>query len=251
VRDFDPPQLLDRYALDWLRVEWLKLQTRPHELTGWPIFIATTPVMGFAPVEWLESLLLWGTGVLENNRYIRMLEELIGKEGYLAEKIIEKLDAEAWTSNLEGFEIFLSTLSSPDSIGLKHCVFLSGDVHYAFSVNASFQKDQQTPLQCIQLTSTAFCNIPDEKSQRALNKMAKIAALNQGKSEHSAPPIWPWKAWRASSQILPAANQHSAITELSNIGLVKFDAEGKPILHRLLTGDGQAVDYPLPPAEFS
>ncbi|MFZ4703991.1 MAG: hypothetical protein ACOYMG_28435, partial [Candidatus Methylumidiphilus sp.] len=45
----EPPQLLDRYALDGLRVTWQKLKTRPdsgiHE-KSWPLFLATTPVMG-------------------------------------------------------------------------------------------------------------------------------------------------------------------------------------------------------------
>jgi hypothetical protein len=243
--DYNPPKLLDRYALDWLRVEWLKLKTRPGGCEGWPVFIAATPVMGFAPVELIQRFGLWLAGTLESYPYVRIAEKLLGREGFLAEKIVEKLDAEAWTSNLDGFVDFLSTLN--ERMGIVQCVFLSGDVHYAFTAEACFQKGQGPILSCRQLTSSALCNSPSARSQRALAKMAK---LEGGKAEHGAPPLWPWKRWQVVSRMIPSVrdgNLGPPIETLCNLGVAAFDASGTPVMHTLLTGVGADPSYSLPP----
>jgi hypothetical protein len=247
-QDYNPPKLLDRYALDWLRLEWLKLQTRPKACPGWPIFVTASPVLGFAPIEWLQRLAIWAISSLESSPYIRMLEDALGKQGYLEEKIIEKFDAESWTANLGSLVDLLTTIGNPDRMGLRQCVFLSGDVHYAFTIDATFQTGQQPPLQCLQLTSSAFCNIPDDKTKRALARITRLANLNGGKAEHSAPPLWPWKTWKVASRLQPSDNYGSpgpALTTVCNIGLVKIDAQGKPALHQLFTGDGEQISYTL------
>ena len=246
--NYKPPRLIDRYGLDWLRVEWLKLKTRPTACQGWPIFIATTPVIGFEPVEFMQSTLNTIMGALESYEYVRIAEDVLGKQGFLQEKLVEKFDTEAWTSNLDGFVDLMSTLNDPERLGLAQCVFLSGDVHYAFSITASFQTGQQPPLSCLQLTSSALCNIPDGHNERALAKMEKLEDLKAGKFEHSAPPLWPWKRWKVKGQLHLAVTETPpgvAITPMCNLGLVKLDSAGVPILHQILTGDGKKIDYPL------
>jgi hypothetical protein len=55
------PILLDRYALDWLRLEWAKLKTgQTISADTCPIFIATTPVFGFSVLESLRKKSLIG-----------------------------------------------------------------------------------------------------------------------------------------------------------------------------------------------
>jgi hypothetical protein len=66
-----------------------------------------------------------------------------------------QLDLEAWRSNLAGFVDFMQgtlDLLAPSSI-----VFLSGDLHYGFSLNATFA-DAYKELPVLQLTSSGTKN---------------------------------------------------------------------------------------------
>ena len=231
----DPPQLLDRYALDNLRVVWQKLKTRPDmEITdqSWPLFIATTPVMGVAPVEGLQRLAFWLTGLAESYSWIRLAETLIGKQGYLAEKIIEKLDAEAWVTNRQGYVNFLATLA--EDMGIKQCIFLSGDVHYSFSAKASFQRGK-TLLNCLQLNISPLCNSLGDEAERLLNKADKLV---DGKAFHGDPPILR-STWKVDMQMRRYFKGGILTTDRTVthccLGLVELK-KGVPVKHSMLTG---------------
>lgn len=98
------------------------------------IIISPTPVFGFLLLEALQKAAAKITGVY-------------------------KLDLETWFANEGGLVNFLSFLMQ--SLGPRHCIFLSGDVHYGFTVSAAFallQKEQEKYLHMsiIQLNSSAL-----------------------------------------------------------------------------------------------
>jgi hypothetical protein len=233
---YNPPQLLDRYALDWLRVEWQKLKTRPGMLLdeqSRPIFIATTPVMGVAPVEGLQRIPFWLAGFAESYSWVRWVETLLGKQGFLAEKIIEKLDAESWISNRHGYVNFLATLA--ENMGIRNCVFLSGDLHYSYSAVASFQKGKNTHLDCYQLTSSPLCNSTGEDAERLLEKAGNLVG---GNSQHGDPPLLR-TTWKVDIH-MRRYHRDGKLTDdrIINhccLGLVELE-DGVAVKHRLLNG---------------
>lgn len=230
---YHPAQLLDRYALDWLRVEWTKLKTgQTITRDTCPILVATTPVIGYAIVEYMQRLALWLANLIENYIWIQWLERLIKKEGYLTGKVVTKLDAESWNSNKVGFVNFMDTISK--RMDIKQCVFLSGDVHYAFTAKASF-KHADFELNCHQLTSSALSNKPDAKQSKFLKKAANSETVKHGN--------WALRAlnrWQTEAQLLKAENSGLRVNPECNLGLVAFK-DGKPVSHTLLTGSGQLV----------
>ncbi|MEB4590159.1 hypothetical protein VSS37_04125 [Candidatus Thiothrix sp. Deng01] len=146
-RDFgsnnEPPQLMDRYALDEMRGEWLDIARSGQR----PIFLTGTPVFGFSSIEWLQDF-LYRIGVL-----------LGGLTGLFS---ASSLDVESWVANRRGFAFFLDTLLL--RMNLTKATILSGDVHYSFANRATYTNHsnplEPKTLQCLQLTSSAMRNTP-------------------------------------------------------------------------------------------
>jgi hypothetical protein len=100
------------------------------------ILVSPTPVFGFELAEQLQE--------------------------YLAKRSsVYKWDLETWAANENGFIRFLSFLIQ--DIGVQNCIFISGDVHYGFTVTASFSlfdkkygKEDHLRMSIIQLTSSAL-----------------------------------------------------------------------------------------------
>jgi PhoD-like phosphatase len=241
---FYPPQLLDRYALDWLRMEWIKLTVKKeqdiekgiiNELPVWPIFVATTPVMGFAPVEGVQQFLLWGIGAIEDSLLVRAGEKLSQAEGIATGYFVNKLDAEAWISNRDGFGNFLNCVLQ--RMNIQQCVFLSGDVHYSFTAHAHFDSMGKT-LHCWQLTSSALCNTPSDNGKL-------IDRVGQAKGEAGHNNWWaynPNQRWKTKTQYIPEdGTTNLRITSQCNIGLVEFSDGGQPVKHTLLNNKAAKV----------
>ena len=226
---FYPAQLLDRYALDWLRVEWSKLKTgQKIDTDTCPVLIAAAPVMGYSTIEKLQHFALWLAGMIESNTWIRRVEKLIDKEGTLTGRIVNKLDIESWSANKEGFVRFMDTLCK--HMHIKRCVFLSGDVHYAFTAKASFKHSNHV-MSCYQLTSSALNNKINAKQSNFLEDNAKH------KIDKKTHCHW---SWRTEVQLLPVENSDLRVNTQCNLGLVEF-ANGLPVSHTLLTGKGKLV----------
>lgn len=244
--DYQPARLLDRYALDWLCVEWFKLQTRPQTFTECPIFIAATPVVGFAPVEWLSRIGILLADALEDYKWVKLAEHALDKQGWLEQKIIEAIDCEAWSSSKPGLADFLNTLAG--RLALSQVIFLSGDVHYGFTASGSYVHqtiNPQTPLLCHQFTSSALCNTPSEKNRKALDGMLQLENTHNGQSQLADATLsWlPWNDWTLKTQLKGAAAGQSTVTEDSNLGLLVLDQNGLPAQHILLTGTGKRIEY--------
>ena len=230
-----PAQLMDRYALDWLRVEWAKLATdidMPPDT--WPVLIAATPVLGFTPIEGFQDKIL---------RLANKLLQFIAKKylflfwlpmlgGPLDRKLVNIMDIESWAANKKGFKALFDVLQV--RLKLPGCLFLSGDVHYSFSANGQFVRDQKR-LACLQLTSSALHNMPGELNQKLLEKLGD--ELPKGK--HG---VWfAWKKrdrWSSSSTLLRPNETFKPIHAESAIGLVQF-SDSRPVNHILLTGNGK------------
>jgi hypothetical protein len=111
-RQFDsfrgPPRLIDDEELQTI----LHSTQRMNYGQGQPIILVSpTPVFGFDLAEELQE--------------------------YLSSKSsIYKWDLETWSANEVGFTRFLSFLAR--DLQTQHCIFLSGDVHYGFTISATF-----------------------------------------------------------------------------------------------------------------
>ncbi|MCK5831796.1 MAG: alkaline phosphatase D family protein [Methylococcales bacterium] len=241
-----PPQLLDRYALDWLRTEWAYLLAKreqeidndlANDFHPCPIFVTTTPVMGFAPIEGLQQFVLWVAGTLEDSLIIRTFESWFNIQGIVTSKIINGVDAEAWTSNRDGFAKFLNCMLH--RMNIDKCVFLSGDVHYSFSSKANFSSNNKT-LQCWQLTSSALCNKPSAKNR--FDTINKLVNQNNGNFSHKHFSLSASKRWQSNGEYITLEDRtlQQRVTPKQNIGLVEFDDKG-PIKHTLLNAENPEV----------
>ncbi|MEI8207604.1 MAG: hypothetical protein WCG16_00255 [Methylococcales bacterium] len=239
-----PAQLLDRYALDWLRVEWAKLKTGQNiDQNSCPIIVATTPVIGFSTIEFVQQLALWLAGLIESWPMITAIEEFTGHKGFLINWMVNTLDAESWSANKDGFFNLMDVLSR--RMGIKRCLFLSGDVHYAFTAEAEF-KYQNNSLRCYQLTSSALSNEPDAKQSKLLNDADKLT--HDIKITHRNWALLPQNRWSIKVQLVEAENTESHVISVCNLGLVEFK-NALPSSHTLLTGDNYVM-FPLPEQEI-
>ena len=75
-------------------------------------------------------------------------------------------DREHWHSNLSGFNNFINFII--DFLKPQYCIFLSGDVHYAFTISALLSLTDGRKLSMTQLTSSAL------KNTGILNKLAEL-----------------------------------------------------------------------------
>jgi hypothetical protein len=130
-------ELIDEEALKSL----LQLLPRGQHGHNKPlIVVSATPVFGLEFVEKTGQPLI--SVILDNN--------------YL-------FDLESWAANGRGFLNLMDTLAN--ILRIRACIFLSGDVHYAFTQKATFSFIPTQPggalriLDIVQLNSSAFKNI--------------------------------------------------------------------------------------------
>jgi hypothetical protein len=243
-----PTQLLDRYALDWLRVEWSKLKNTA-EATGknidYPVFIAATPVMGFSPMERIVQVILTGIAYLEDLLSVRVLETTLNRQGFVMEWAVDFLDAEAWTANLDGFTNFMDTMLH--KMHIERCVFLSGDVHYSFTTSGFYSSSNgytgtKRTMNCYQLTSSSLRNEPSLAQRKVLNTIQK-----KTNPKTSISNWWRFYAsqWRMEHSLLSSTGKHQKLIEACNLGQLHFE-QGRPIKHTLLIL-GNNVEYQLDP----
>lgn len=231
-----PAMLVDRYALDWLQVEWAKLKTEQNiNSDTCPIVIAATPVTGPPIIQFAWQLLLWLAKLTDSWKPIRLAEELLNKKSFISRWEINQLDMESWGSNKEGLLSLMDTLCQ--RMNIEQCLFLSGDVHYSFTAKSNFRHQGHT-LQCYQLTSSALSNYPDSKQSQLLENATKQDANTK---MHHNWTVFPSQYWSIEVELLKAQRSGSRITTQCNLGLVEF-ANGLPINHTLLIGkDDQLV----------
>ncbi len=229
-RDFDannsPARLMDRYALDWLRIAWVQLKSR--KVKGAPIIISGSPVMGFDPIEKAQWVAKFG-GVKATD-----------------------LDLESWIANKQGLSYFMDTLLLRMSI--KQAIFISGDVHYSF-VNRAKYESAGKRLNVIQLTSSALHNSPN--TGRYLDWLAQIDSHTERHKGIRPTGNVPWykfwlpyfrsddkkyPIWKTTITGIQAEGKDRLVTNRPNIALVYFN-NGKPTKQRLISG--KSGDYCL------
>ncbi len=252
------PKLLDRYARDWLVVEWAKLKTDPRiNNESCPLFIATTPVLGFSTVQFMQKFLLLAAKMLDNYQLIHKIEALLGQRDFLTRYVLRHADIESWAANSQSLLSLMKTLQQ--RMHLQQCTFLSGDVHYAFAAYGSYQNSNST-LQCWQLTCSSLKNSPTERHSRAL-KMADQLTQNdithtyharkslpgpitKAQWEKWLPTFLTKKLWEVSITLVDSDDDGTKIFPDCKLGLVTFE-NGKPIRQTLLH-DNKAVVLNLP-----
>ena len=233
-----PAQLMDRYALDWLRVEWAKLVTDngiPPNV--WPVFTAATPVLGFAPIE----------GALNKGlRYFnRMIDRITKKylfllplrwfKGQFDRKLVSGLDIESWTANMGGYKALFDVLQA--QMKLPGCLFLSGDVHYAFTATGDFVCEGET-FACLQFTSSAMSNIPNKTNRKILDGLGDLTPPTTTHRVRFA--FGKRKRWTSSSTLLLPQASSKPIHAECNIGLVQF-TQNHASAHTLLSDKAELV----------
>lgn len=111
------------------KIRWAAMQAGYQR--GEPlILVSPTPVVGYETVEGMQERV---------SRYIGPYT----------------FDLESWRANLNGYTSLFKFIIS--ELAPQFVVFLSGDVHYGFTISASFNW-QDTSLPVIQLTSSALKN---------------------------------------------------------------------------------------------
>jgi hypothetical protein len=260
---FYPTRLLDRYALDWLHVEWSKLKSCTHpgydsglriDKNTIPLLIVTTPVFGFSPVEHIWRLGLWLISFVENIKLVSWLENLKGVKGFMTRYFVHKNDVETWTANLDGLTAFLDTLLH--KMGIARCLFLSGDVHYSFTSVGSYKSKGFTgaelTIKCYQLTSSSLRNEPSDSQKKSLEKLVKLQM--EGSLWHRFAWLFRrlkmMRGWELTQKLLPCIETNALIIEKCNLGEVKFSSrDGLPTHHILWQYPKRedSIHYLLPP----
>lgn len=242
--DYYPPRLMDRYALDWLRVEWAKLKADLN-LTAevCPIIVVSMPVMGFTVLESIKHMAVWLASAFERIKQVHAVEKAFQIEGVLTGFLVKTLDAEI---SKDGYAEFLMTLI--EKMKIQRCVFLSGDVHHSFSAIAWFRYGNKY-LDCYQLTSSAFCNQPHKLNMKLIDKIERQKIYTTFLSSWPIRPEWirDWAIkplWESQMQLLPAEYSETRIQKQCNLGLVVFH-NGIPENHTLVNGEVTSPNYEL------
>ncbi|MCI5118688.1 MAG: hypothetical protein D3913_12195 [Candidatus Electrothrix sp. LOE1_4_5] len=228
-----PAQLMDRYALDWLRVEWAKLLTDNRlPADTWPILITATPVLGFKPIEAVQNWTLRVTKKLLLFFIKKYFFFLPWSQGTIDRSLVNIMDIESWTANKRGYKAFFDTLQT--RMKLPGCVFISGDVHYTFSAQGEFFCNGNN-FTCLQLTSSALKNMPSEYNQKLLEKIGNTVCKGKCGVRFA---LNKQKRWTMSSILTNPQKERSPIRTDCNVGLVQF-VDGRPITYTLLKQGNQ------------
>jgi hypothetical protein len=160
VDEEGPPHLLSEDALKYIKSNLIRSGYKNGEPL---ILISPTPVFGFELAESVQ----------------RFLTSISGSY---------KWDLETWRANEKGFAKFLTYLAS--NFDPIYCIFLSGDVHYAFTMKVHIDHLKRTPemgsftnrgdssakeksvIPIAQLTSSPF------RSNSLTNRIVAILILN-------------------------------------------------------------------------
>lgn len=159
VKPDGPPMLLDDEALAFIKSA---VQRSKYNKGDPLIIVSPTPVFGFELAESVQRFLTSISGTY-------------------------KWDMETWRANESGFIKFLSFIA--ENFSPRYCIFLSGDVHYAFTMKAKFdlykyengkkdikEKEENkticTSLDIAQLTSSPF------RSNSLIKRIIAIHILN-------------------------------------------------------------------------
>jgi hypothetical protein len=238
-----PPILLNDEGLYTLSRTALQAN---YKKDGQLIVVSPTPVFGFELAEELQE--------------------------YLASKsTVYKWDLETWASNEKGFIRFLTFLNQ--NMAPRHCIFLSGDVHYGFSIRASFKLLQKRngkenlTTSITQLTSSALktTSLSKEviineilgrlsqlfssrrslrigwndilsKSQKLKHQKNGLLHANEYGVKPSSEVIKKPPDWIESRYIVKASGFSipSLVITDNNIGLVSINKHASKIFHKLL-----------------
>lgn len=156
------------------------------------IIVCPTPVFGFLLMEELQKALA---------KIIR----------------VYKVDLETWFANQRGLLSLLSFLI--DTLRPRHCIFMSGDVHYGFTISAAFAllqkkhgKEEDLCMSISQLTSSAL----------KTTSLVKIAFVSEIMGHIRQ--LFPWKQVVRVGWINDDDSKHQLLSKTMRV-------RSKPTLH--------------------
>jgi len=244
-REFDSArgaaQLLDRYALGWLRIVWADLLDRSKAEEPPPaIVVSPAPVYGFELAERMQKFML-----------------AFGKTP-------TDVDLECWVANRAGFGAFMRVLAC--ELSPPWVLFLSGDVHYSFSTRAEFEASGRT-LRCWQATSSPLCN--DTALTGVLHRLSRTRERYERRFGWEDPDQLPgyWRPLRPAIDLAVrvgwppvksarrrvwtdrlegiAPEDGRLVQDVDNLGRICFGPDLRPLRHELRSADGSTVTFEL------
>lgn len=193
---------------------------------GEPIVVVVpTPVFGFYIIEWLQ----------------KVLSLLIS---------VYTFDLESWYANATGRVRFLTFLMQ--TLRPKHCLFLSGDVHYGFTIKAAFASLQAgyagDIMSMTQLTSSAIKTTSLVKIAFVSEIMGRIRQIfpfrrlvRTGRFDRLSSRVdWRPPDWIEARRIVNATGSFLPPLLISdnNLGLVAIERNMSKITHKFLVRKG-------------
>jgi hypothetical protein len=146
VDDEGPPLLLDEQGLEIAKNELLK---KGYNYGNPLVIVSPTPVLGFELAESVQ----------------RFLTTISGSY---------KWDLETWRANEDGFIKFLTYIH--ENLNPSFCVFLSGDVHYAFTMKGELAK--YNPINDKIKLGNSYKDFPDEATEQLHQVIQKTSVKN-------------------------------------------------------------------------
>jgi hypothetical protein len=156
------------------------------------ILVSPEPVMGYEAVEGMQELV---------SRYVGPY----------------KFDLEAWRANLDGYTAFFKFLVS--EFEPRYVIFLGGDVHYGFTIRASFTW-RNTRLPVTQLTSSA------QKNTGFALEVIELSSLFAGRTDHHVG--WDSLAEDMAAAESPPASEDPQAPSGRSVHLVRGKSEPMP-----------------------
>ncbi|HEU4823661.1 MAG TPA: hypothetical protein VFS97_09590 [Nitrososphaeraceae archaeon] len=186
-----PPQLLSSKGL----LSILQTAKQANYRKGDPIIIVCpTPVFGFLLMEEVQKAVA---------KIIR----------------VYKLDLETWFANQSGLFSFLSFLI--ETLRPRHCIFLSGDVHYGFTISAAFALLQKKH---VEEEEEDLCMSISQLNSSALKttSLVKIAFVSEIMGHIRQ--LFPWKQEVQVGWINDDESKHQLLSKTMRV-------KSKPTLH--------------------
>ncbi|MCC2607785.1 metallophosphoesterase family protein [Planctobacterium marinum] len=194
--------------LDWERLRELRQQVTGEQSV---VIVSPAPIFGVKVIEAIQKIFTFFGQALT-------------------------VDAENWMAHQGTARVLLDIFKEPETA--QQFVILSGDVHYSFVYDIRLRFKDSSPS-IHQITTSGFCN------QFPVTLLSKLDAMNQWLYGHHSPLNWFTKRRRLkiSTRYPDRKNKRSSLVSKSAVGLVDFSNERKRPEARLLTWDGEDIDF--------
>lgn len=194
--------------LDWERLRALRAQVTGEESV---VIVSAAPIFG---VKFIEAV----------QKFFTLIGQAL------------TVDAENWMAHQGTAKVLLDIFREPETA--QQFIILSGDVHYSFVYDVRLRFKETSPS-IHQITASGFCN------QFPPGLLRKLDILNRWFYGHHSPLNWFTKRRRMniSTRYPDRKNKQHSLVSKSCVGLVDFSNERKRPEAKLLTWDGDEIEF--------